>query len=151
MAAFKIGYFIFLSVVRMSQSLGTLCSYAFMTSIPLLTKNFATDLVNLASQFYFVLPLMKVSLKKVYLSLNLWDWRQLPNVSLHSRGPWEKMLFSWTWRIWYDTQNQNTLGLWKRVHIVIPNQNHYGPETGDGTVGEVTIRPKFSTEYLKKQ
>lgn len=41
-------------------------------------------------------------------------------------------------KIGYDTQGQNRLRFWKRVHI-IPNQSHYGKETEDGADGKVTI------------
>lgn len=70
MAAFKIGYFIFLSVARLSWSLDISGSYASMTSVPLWSKNLAMDLVNSASRCCFVLPLMKVNFR-VYLSSNL--------------------------------------------------------------------------------
>lgn len=70
MAAFRIGYFIFLSVARLSWSLDISGSYASMTSVPLWSKNLAMDLVNSASRCCFVLPLMKVSFR-VYLSSNL--------------------------------------------------------------------------------
>lgn len=70
MAAFRTGYFIFLSVARLSWSLDISGSYASMTSVPLWSKNLAMDLVNSASRCCFVLPLMKVSFR-VYLSSNL--------------------------------------------------------------------------------
>lgn len=42
-----------------------------------------------------LLPLMKVSWRRVYLSLNLWDWRtvskyQVPFLQDLSCGPWER-------------------------------------------------------------